>query len=76
MTNILQQSKKTKIFRDSAEILGKKQSYEKLTEEERSIARAAYGNKNSEFGWDIHHRSGNPNNNDLSNLEAVHFKTH
>lgn len=43
---------------------------------DRIIAKAAYGNRNSKFGWNIHHIDGDKNNNIKSNLQALHFETH
>lgn len=40
------------------------------------IARAAYGNRKSKMGWDIHHIDGNKNNNNKNNLEALHHDNH
>lgn len=36
----------------------------------------SYGDRNSSYGWDIHHIDGNKDNNRLSNLVAVHYDTH
>lgn len=36
----------------------------------------SYGDRNSSYGWDIHHIDGNPNNNEVENLIAVHYDTH
>lgn len=36
----------------------------------------SYGDENSRFGWNIHHKNENPSDNRLSNLEAVSYETH
>ena len=36
----------------------------------------SYGDMNSEYGWNIHHKNGNPKDNSLYNLEAVSFEVH
>lgn len=43
---------------------------------DRLIARAAYGQRESVKGWNIHHKDGDKTNNAKSNLLAVHFETH
>lgn len=67
---------RTKVFRKSAEIVNKDSALWRSDRMGRIIARAAYGDRNSKFGWNIHHRDGNPANNILENLEAVHHDTH
>lgn len=42
----------------------------------RKIYRPAYGDHNSKYGWNIHHKDKNSKNNSIDNLEAVHFDTH
>ena len=42
----------------------------------KKIVKSAYGDRNSNFGWDIHHIDGNNSNNNLDNLKAVHHNTH
>ena len=42
----------------------------------RKVAKAAYGDRNSSFGWNIHHKDGNYNNNSIENLEALHYESH
>lgn len=42
----------------------------------KKIARAGYGDENSKFGWNIHHKDGNKNNNNIDNLIPVHYDTH
>ncbi len=66
----------TKVFRKSAEIIDRNPSLWRADRYGRVMARAAYGDRNSQFGWDIHHRDSNHNNNNINNLEAVHFSTH
>lgn len=36
----------------------------------------SYGDRNSSYGWNIHHIDGNKENNRESNLIAVHYTTH
>lgn len=40
------------------------------------IDRAAYGDTNSEFGWDVDHKKSRKKggSNDLSNLQPLHWK--
>ncbi len=42
----------------------------------REIYRPAYGDFNSDYGWNIHHKNGNPRNNTIENLEAIHYDSH
>lgn len=42
----------------------------------RIVAKAAYGNSKSEFGWNIHHRDHDKTNNSLSNLIGLNYKSH
>lgn len=66
---------RTKVFRKAAEILDKDPSRWRSDRSGRVISRAAYGDRNSKFGWEIHHRDGDLANNLLENLEAVHYDT-
>lgn len=43
---------------------------------DRTIAKSAYGDEDSSFGWNIHHKNGNWRDNRYSNLVAVHYDTH
>lgn len=42
----------------------------------RIICFPSYGDINSSYGWNIHHIDGNPENNKLENLIAVHYESH
>ena len=64
----------TKIFRNSSEILGKKPSLWRMDKNGNVIARSAYSNENSKFGWKINHIDGDQGNKDILNLEAIHLK--
>ncbi len=66
----------TKVFCKASEIVGKNPSLWRADRYGRVIARAAYGDENSKFGWNIHHRDSDPSNNNINNLEAIHYETH
>lgn len=66
----------SKVFRNSAEIINQDGAIWRSDRYGRVMARSAYGDKNSKFGWNIHHRDGNYSNNNINNLEAVHFDTY
>ena len=34
-----------------------------------------YGNRNSSCGWEMDHIDGNPNNNDLNNIQALNWES-
>lgn len=40
------------------------------------VAKAAYGNETSQYGWNIHHIDHNKDNNLVSNLLAVSYESH
>lgn len=44
----------------------------------REIRKAAYGQENSAFGWNLHHKKakGQGGADTIENLEIVHVKTH
>ncbi len=66
----------TRVFRRAKIIHGKHENLWRKDRRNRTINRSAYGDRNSSYGWDIHHKDGNHNNNNESNLEAVHYDTH
>ncbi|MCP4336860.1 MAG: HNH endonuclease [Mycoplasma sp.] len=40
------------------------------------IDRASYGQEGSIYGWNVDHIDGNRYNNDLTNLQPLHYVTH
>ena len=42
----------------------------------RLICFPSYGDENSRYGWNIHHRNKNPRDNSITNLIAVSYETH
>ncbi len=65
-----------KIFRKARTINGEDPNLWRLDRKGMYIYRPAYGDIHSSYGWNIHHKDNNPNNNSESNLEAVHYDTH
>ncbi len=41
-----------------------------------TICFPSYGDRNSSYGWNIHHIDGNPQNNKINNLMALHHDSH
>ena len=48
----------------------------RLDRKGRKITKGAYGDRSSKYGWNIHHIDGDKTNNDISNLEALHYDSH
>ncbi len=42
----------------------------------REIDRASYGQEKSKFGWNVDHIDENRNNNEISNLQPLHYQSH
>ncbi len=40
------------------------------------IYRPAYGDFNSQYGWNIHHKNNNSSDNRIENLEAINYDSH
>ncbi len=37
------------------------------------IHRTRYGSRDSDYGWEVHHVDGNPDNNNISNLRPLQW---
>ena len=66
----------TKVFNKARKVSGEHPSVKRMDRYNKIIDRSAYGNRNSGYGWDIHHKDKNPNNNSIDNLEALHYDSH
>ena len=68
--------KVTEVFRKAKKINEEDPYLWRQDRKGRMIYRPAYGDIYSNYGWNIHHIDGNLNNNNINNLEAVHYDTH
>ncbi len=72
----INKSKKTKIFEKAKKAEFHDSRLWRMDRYGKKMYKAAYGDHNSRYGWNIHHKDGNRSNNNISNLEAVNFVTH
>ena len=57
-------------------ILGKDPSIWRKDVGSKVICFPSYGDENSRYGWNIHHKNKNPLDNTVMNLTAVSYETH
>ncbi len=76
MRRKISKSKKRIIFEKAKQAEFQDSRLWKIDRHGKMMHKAAYGDRNSKYGWNIHHKDGNRSNNNISNLEAVNFVTH